>query len=239
MSDDWDDIADWWIATVRNDPVDSDEPLALLRDLVEPTAERTLDLGCGDGQALPLLGAGAIGVDLSHRLLSHAIRHAPVVRSRLPELAWVRPGSIDQAVAVGVVELLADHGSFFEAVATAVRPAGALVVVMNHPVITAPDSEPLVDEDGAVVWRWGTYLEPGATPQPAADRAVELHHRSLGDLLTAAADAGWQLEHMIERATTANTIDTTADNHGQEHLPSLLGVRWRRAPSTPPTEGAS
>lgn len=238
MSDDWDDIADWWIATVRNDPADSDETLGLLSDLLDRTAHRTLDLGCGDGQALALLGDGAIGVDLSLRLLSHAIRHAPVVRCRLPELSWVRPGSIDQAVAVGVVELLPHHDRFFDEVAAAVRPGGALVVVMNHPVVTAPHSEPLVDDGGDVVWRWGSYLERGSTPQPAAGRAVELHHRSLGDLVTAAANAGWRLEQMAERGTTTHTVATTAGHHGQEHLPSLLGIRWRRDPATHTIEGA-
>ncbi len=228
MSDDWDDIADWWIAATEDGAADADELLDVLGELIDADAGRTLDLGCGDGQALPLLGERAIGVDLSHRLLVAAAEHAPVVRCRLPDLSWVRPGSIDQAVAVGLLDLIADDRQLFEQVASAVRPDGALVVVMNHPVVTAPDSEPLVDDEGQVLWRWGRYLERGSLTQPAGHRAVELHHRPLGELLTTAAAAGWCLERLIETGATAHTIATSANQQGHEHLPSLLGARWRR-----------
>ncbi len=228
MSDDWDDIAEWWVAATEDGAADSDEMLDVVRALIDPAGGRTLDLGCGDGQALPLLGERAIGVDLSHHLLVAAAKHAPVVRCRLPDLSWVRPGSIDQAVAVGLLDLIADDREFFEQTASAVRPDGTLVVVMNHPVVTAPDSDPLVDDTGQVLWHWGRYLERGVLVQPAGHRTVELHHRPLGDLLTTAAAAGWCLERLIEAGATSHTISTSGGEQGHQHLPSLLGVRWRR-----------
>jgi SAM-dependent methyltransferase len=227
VSDDWDDIADWWVAATADGAADSDEMLDVLRALVSSVGGRTLDLGCGDGQALALLGDRAIGVDLSHRLLLAAAEHAPVVRCRLPDLAWIRPGSFDQAVAVGLLDLIADDQEFFEQVASAVRPDGVLVVVMNHPVVTSPDSQALIDADGQVVWRWGHYLERGELTQPAGHRTVKLHHRPVGELLTNAASAGWLLEQVIEVGATAHTITTSQDERGQEHLPSVLGARWR------------
>jgi SAM-dependent methyltransferase len=236
VSDDWDDIADWWLAATSDGPADSDEMLAVLRDLIDPTDVgldshtdgRTLDLGCGAGQALPLLGGRAIGVDLSRRLLLRALPHAPVVRCRLPDLSWVREGSIDRAVAVGVLELLPDAREFFDEVHVAVRSGGTLAVVMNHPVVTAADSEPLVDDAGEVVWRWGRYLERGSLVQPAGHRTVVLHHRPLGELLTTAADAGWRLERLVETGATTHTVATASEPRGQQHLPSILGARWRR-----------
>ncbi|HUV17921.1 MAG TPA: methyltransferase domain-containing protein [Ilumatobacteraceae bacterium] len=228
MSDDWDDIAEWWVAATGDGPADSDEMLSVLRALIDHTDGRTLDLGCGDGQALPLLGDDVIGVDLSRRLLLRALAHAPVVRCRLPDLSWVRRGSIDRAVAVGVLELLPDAREFFDQLHTAVRAGGTSIVVMNHPVVTAEGSEPLVDEAGEVVWRWGRYLERGSLLQPAGRRSVELHHRPLGELLTTAADAGWRLEHLVESGATTNTVATESEPRGQQHLPSILGARWRR-----------
>ncbi len=228
MSDDWDDLADWWIGMIRDDSADSVETMSLLAELVDQRARRTIDLGCGEGQALRLLGDGAIGVDLSHRLLTVAARSGPVVRSRLPDLSWVRPGSFDQAVAVGLLDLLGDHEGFFEQTAAAVRPDGALVLVMNHPIVTAAGSAPLVDDSGAVLWRWGRYLERGTVEEPADHRVVELHHRSMAELLTAAAAARWQLERLIERGPTPDTIATLPHHRGHEQLPSLLGARWRR-----------
>ena len=227
MSDDWDDIADWWVATTADGPADSDEMLSVLRDLLGSTEGRTLDLGCGDGQALPLLGDEVIGVDLSRRLLLRALDRAPVVRCRLPDLSWVREGSIDRAVAVGVLELLPDASEFFEQVHAAVRSGGTLAVVMNHPVATAAGSEPLVDEAGEVIWRWGRYLERGTLVEPAGHRTVELHHRPMGELLTTAAAAGWRLEHLIETEATTYTVATPTPFGGTQQLPSILGVRWR------------
>jgi SAM-dependent methyltransferase len=229
VSDDWDDIADWWVAATGDGPADSDEMLAVLRGLIDDAADgRTLDLGCGEGQALALLGDGAIGVDLSHRLLLRAHAHAPVVRCRLPDLSWVRAGSIDRAVAVGVLELLPDERDFFDQVRTAVRRGGTLAVVMNHPVVTAAGSEPLVDDGGDVVWRWGRYLDRGSLVEPAGHRTVELHHRPLGQLLTTAAAAGWRLERLVETGATTHTVATGSGPRGQQHLPSILGARWRR-----------
>jgi SAM-dependent methyltransferase len=232
VSDDWDDIADWWVAVTADGPADSGEMLAVLRGLIDATDSgqdgRTLDLGCGAGQAFDLLGDGAIGVDLSHRLLLQARTRAPVVRCRLPDLSWVRSGSIDRAVAVGVVELLADERDFFDQVHSAVRRGGTLAVVMNHPVVTAAGSEPLVDDDGGVVWRWGRYLDRGSLVEPAGHRTVELHHRPLGQLLTTAAAAGWRLERLVETGATTHTVATGSGPRGQQHLPSILGARWRR-----------
>jgi SAM-dependent methyltransferase len=232
VSDDWDDLANWWVAATGDGPADSDEMLTVLRGLIDATDigpdGRTLDLGCGEGQALALLGDGAIGVDLSHRLLLRARARAPVVRCRLPDLSWVRAGSVDRAVAVGVLELLPDERDFFDQVRTAVRRGGTLAVVMNHPVVTAAGSEPLVDDDGDVVWRWGRYLDRGSFVEPAGHRTVELHHRPLGQLLTTAAAAGWRLERLVETGATTHTVATGSGPRGQQHLPSILGARWRR-----------
>jgi hypothetical protein len=140
----------------------------------------------------------------------------------------VREGSIDRAVAVGVIELLPDVREFFEQVHTAVLANGTLAVVMNHPVVTAMGSEPLVDDDGEVVWRWGRYLDAGSLVEPAGDRTVELHHRPLGELLTTAATAGWRLERLVETGATTHTVATGPGTRGQHHLPSILGARWRR-----------
>jgi SAM-dependent methyltransferase len=228
MDDDWDDIAEWWIDAVRHDPAQSDDLLALLSEHLEGTAGRTIDLGCGEGQALPLLGERAVGVDLSERLLRRAATLRPVVRARLPDLSWARPGSFDRAVAVGVLDVIEDHGAFFENVAQVLRRGGHLIVVTNHPVVSAPGSEPLVDPLGEVLWRWGRYLEAGSWRQPVGGRSVRLQHRPLGALLTAAAKAGWHLEQMTERGPTADALAAFPAYRGQEHVPTVLGVRWRR-----------
>ena len=246
---DWDDLAEWWVGAVRDDPTQSADTLDLLSELVEGTAGRCLDLGCGEGQAMRLLTESAarpitgstprptpgstacmvVGTDLSHELLTRAASAGPVVRARLPDLSWVRPGSFERAVGVGIVDMIGDPAGLFANVARAVRPGGHLVVVMNHPVATAPGSEPLSDPDGEILWRWGTYLVSGSMAQEAGARTVDLMHRPLGHLVTTAADAGWSLERMVERGPSAAAIAQIPGYRGQAHIPNMLGLRWRLA----------
>ncbi|NJN40773.1 MAG: hypothetical protein HC807_08135 [Gammaproteobacteria bacterium] len=79
-----------------------------------------------------------------------------------------------------------------------------------------------------MVWRWGRYLGRGSLVQPAGHRTVELHHRPLGELLTAASAVGWHLERLVETGATEHTVATGSELRGQQHLPSILGARWRR-----------
>lgn len=233
MAESWDDLADWWVDAVRHDPTQGTAIVRCLRDLLPGTGGLTLDLGCGDGAMFAELGERCIGTDLSMALLQHAATRGPAVQSRLPDLSWVRRGSLDRAVAVGVVDLLPDHIEFFRSVHAAVRPGGHLLVVINHPVATSPESEPLVDPTGEVLWRWGSYLTPGSWAHDAGGGFVDLFHRPMGDLLTAAASCGWTLEQMVEHGPGPAALDEFADHRGQDQIPALLGVRFLR--STPGT----
>jgi len=178
------------------------------------------------------LGPRCVGTDSSMQLLARAHEVAPVVCASLPDLSWVRPGSIRRSVAVGVLDLLADAEAFFRSVAAAMEPGGDLLVVVNHPVTTAPGSEPLVDPDGEILWRWGTYLVTGSWEHPAGRRTVRFHHRPVSALLTAAATAGWHLAHVVERGPSDAALDGGEGYRGHEQCPTLLGVRWT-LPATP------
>ncbi|WP_040491090.1 class I SAM-dependent DNA methyltransferase [Ilumatobacter nonamiensis] len=225
---DWDGIADWWIDAVRDDPTQSSDTLGVLEDLVGGTGGRTIDLGCGEGQVMRRLGGEIVGTDLSTELLHHAAQVGPVVRACLPDLSWVRPHSFDRAVACGVIDMLEDHVALFRSVAEAVRPGGHLVAVMNHPAATAPHSEPLADPEGQVLWKWGSYLTSGSWTEWAGAHPIRIFHRSLATLLSDAASSGWSLERLIERGPSADAIARFPDLHGQENIPSLIGLRWSR-----------
>ena len=174
------------------------------------------------------LARPVVGTDVSLRLLRHASRTGPVVRSRLPALDWVRTAAIDVAYAVLVLEHLPDLDVFSSA-ARVVRPGGRLIVVMNHPAFTPASAGPIIDPaDGDFLWRWGSYFEPAPVAMPAGDREVVFYHRPLGDLLNAAAAAGWSLDEFVERGFSEAAIVAVPAYAGQEHMPRLLGVRWLR-----------
>jgi SAM-dependent methyltransferase len=225
------DLAAWWIDEVASDPAYTTEVVPLALDLLaaEPGAIY-LDLGCGDGHMMRRVidaGGKVVGCDGSPLLAARAAAEGPVVVGRLPGLPWVRSAAFSGAYAVLVLEHIGDVEELFAAAAAAVRPGGVLVVVINHPAVTSPGSGPFLDpEDGETLWRWGPYLDAGSSSEPAGDGAVIFYHRSMGDLLTAAADAGWSLQRMVEAGLGPERAAADPLLAAQQNIPRLLGVRW-------------
>ncbi len=249
MTDEWEHLAGWWADEARSDAVFGTDVAPFTLSLIDgagsgPDAESGgdpfrrrsgtddvpwLDLGCGEGRMLRRMTRPVIGCDISHDLARLGASAAPVVRCRLPDLAWIRPGTLAGAYAVLTVEHIADLSALFESVRRVVRPEGSLVVVSNHPSFTADGSGPIIDlSDGEVLWRWGPYFETGAVPTILdGTRSVTFHHRPLGAILTTAAEAGWRLERCEERPLSTDAIAAHPGYQGQEFVPRLVGIRWR------------
>lgn len=229
--DNWDELAPWWRREATTDLVYREDIEPMLERLTPKDPGTVVELGCGEGQWLRWLstrGVQTIGCDWSLQLLTDAASSAPVVCAELPGLSWLQDGSVDSALSVFVLDLIADVGEFFTETIRVVRAGGSLIVVINHPGFTAPGSGPLVDVDGEVLWRWGSYLEDGSSLQPAGDRSVVFHHRSIAKLLTAAATAGWALQAVEERPLGAAAIERDPGYIGQEGIPRFFGARWRK-----------
>jgi SAM-dependent methyltransferase len=225
-SNEWNDHAEWWLGEVATDPIYRSDVLPLAAGLLRDVSGRVLELGCGEGQAMAVCAGGAIGCDISLRLLRQAAGRGPVVRAELPDLEWLRSDVLDGAYMVLVLEHLADL-QIFAAAARVVRPGGKLVLVMNHPAFTAEGAGPIIDSsDGEILWRWGRYFERGETLMPASGSTVTFHHRPLPEVLNAAATAGWCLEELVETGLSNAAIATEPEYVGQEEMPRLLGARW-------------
>jgi len=232
-----DDLAEWWLAEVHSDPAYRLEVLPLAMELLDPRpGERYLDLGCGEGGLLRSIvdaGATGVGVDLSPRLAAAAALVAPTVVGRLPDVGFVRDASFDGVTTILVIEHLDDPGGLIGEAARVTRPGGAFVLVMNHPVLTAPGSAPVVDvDDGEALWRWGDYLGAGYTEEPAgASGSVRFNHRTVGELMTVAAVHGWHLERLVECGIAPDRAKADPLLAAQQGIPRLLGARWRRSAS--------
>lgn len=229
--DNWDTIAQWWRDEVATDPVYIDDIAPMLARLIAAPTGLILELGCGDGQWLRWLGSElgqGIGCDRSADLLRGVAVDHPVAVCELPDLNWLRDGTVGAAFSVFVLDLIEDEHAFFTEAARVVRTGGQLVVIINHPIFTAPNSGPFMDPDLDVFWRWGAYLDHGASDVPAGSQTVTMFHRPVGDLLTAAADSGWRLEEAIESPLGAAAIEREPSYRGQEGIPRFLGMRWRR-----------
>lgn len=214
----WSDLADWWRSELSADPAYEAVVTPLLLEVLRPEpAALYLDLGCGEGRLMRVLqeqGARAHGVDVSFDLAQDA--HDAVV-ALLPETPMA-DDSYDGVYAVLTIEHLPGHAELFVEAARVTRKGGVMAVVTNHPVWTAPESTPITDSDGEVLWRPGQYFSTGATRVPAGESSIVFHHRTLADLLNAASDAGWTLKHMVEQPHH--------EFEDQAGIPRLLACRW-------------
>ncbi|MEK7252198.1 MAG: methyltransferase domain-containing protein, partial [Actinomycetota bacterium] len=221
--------ARWWLEELAGDPSYERDVDPLLRSLVPSASDGTLlDVGCGEGRSLGRFGP-SVGVDLLPSLARIASAHGPVVIADASIGLPFRDGAFAGAYAVLVLEHLIDPFRLVGEMARVVRHGGWCVVVHNHPVLTAPDSGPVVDTtDGEVLWRWGAYLGGGHTDEPAGTGTVRFHHRTVGELLTGFARHGWALDQFVE--TPLGEMEDPLF-YAQRHVPRLFGARWRRTDS--------
>lgn len=228
----WPDLGPWWLEELSADPAYDEEVYPLLLELLAPTTgELLLDIGCGDGRfmaQLSRIGARVIGCDFNRLLLKMAKESGPVVVARLPQLSWARQGSFDGALVGLVLEHLPSERDLFQQAAAAVKPDGVMAMVINHPVWTAPSSSPMEDSSGEMLWRPGAYFGRGHSDEPAGQQTVRFYHRTMADLLNAAADSGWNLERLEERGISPASVERYPEYAGQEHIPRLLGAKWQR-----------
>ncbi len=222
----WTELADWWESEVASDPSYQEVVIPLVDHLL-PESGLFVDLGCGEGQVMKAVTTPRrtlVGCDLNAQLAATAARHGSVVQASLPDLRWLRPGTVDGCLTVLVIEHLASLESFFAATAEVTRVGGVLVIIANHPYVTAPGSASVVDPtDGEVFWRWGAYLPEGITQEAAGSSTIAFHHRPLGRLLTAAAQNGWILRELREVETPGSGVDLP-----DAGLPRLIGAVWER-----------
>jgi ubiquinone/menaquinone biosynthesis C-methylase UbiE len=173
-------------------------------------------------------GAHAIGCDLNLDLLQVATTIGPVVQARLPSIRWLRDGSIDGAFLGLVLEHFEDETTLFREAGRVTKAGGVLAVVINHPVWTAPGSSPIEDAGGETLYRTGTYFGRGHSDEPAGSKKVRFYHRTTADLVNAASQAGWDLQVMEESGLSDVQLARYPEYVGQEQIPRLLGMRWRR-----------
>ncbi|MBA3834261.1 MAG: class I SAM-dependent methyltransferase [Sphingomonas sp.] len=108
---------------------------ALIERVVKPPANsRILEVGCGTGHNLPMLGrfgeVDGVEIDGEARAIAEKRTGRPVSQAPLPELPGVERGAYDLVAALDVVEHIDDDQATIEALASCLKPGGKLVVTV-------------------------------------------------------------------------------------------------------------
>ena len=162
------DSKHWWYRARR-------EVLATLiaRKIAPPKGARILEIGCGTGHNLGMLGrfgtVDAIEIDEAARGVASSRLGKQVGAAPLPELPGIERGAYDLVAILDVLEHVEDHRAALASIASKLKPGGRIL-------ITVP----------AFQWMW------------SAHDVVNHHHRrySKKTLAKAVADAGLKLDFL-------------------------------------------
>ncbi|VVD97770.1 class I SAM-dependent methyltransferase [Pandoraea cepalis] len=162
-----------------------------------------LDAGCGPGINSAWLaeqGASVHGIDVTPEMIALARKRCEGLAATFDvqdlgapfsSLADHRFDAIVSALALDYVE---DLGPTFREFARVAKPGATLVWSMGHPMRDWLDERTRRNRPYFDVTRFGMYWSGFGEPKPY----VESYRRPLAAILNAAADAGWQLERMVE-----------------------------------------
>ena len=163
------DSTHWWYTARRDILADY-----LAREGNLPKAARILEIGCGTGHNLPMLGAfgtvDAIEIDPAARDIASARLGKPVGAAPLPELTGVERGSYDLIAVLAVVEHIADDVAALKAMAECLKPGGKIL-------ITVPAHQWMWSAHDVVNHHHRRYSKAGLT---SVIRAAGLEPRKLG-----------------------------------------------------------
>ena len=123
------DSTHWWY-TARRDVLH--DYIARYADL--PKDARILEIGCGTGHNLPMLGqfgaVDAIEIDPAAREIASKRLGKPVGDAPLPELTGIERGAYDMIAVLDVVEHIEDDVAALKAMKACLKPGGKILIAV-------------------------------------------------------------------------------------------------------------
>jgi ubiquinone/menaquinone biosynthesis C-methylase UbiE len=207
---------------------------ALLPDVRGATV---LDLGCGFGWfcrwAREAGAAQVTGMDVSENMLTRARAEggAPVITYVKADLESL---TLPQAAYDLVYSSLALHyvqklDALMGHVYTALKPGAALVVSVEHPMMTAPAHAVWsVDPDGRKTWPVSCYLEEGARETDWLTKGVIKQHRTIATYLNMLLGLGFDIRRVVEWGPSPEQIAAHPDFAPERERPPFLLLSARK-----------
>lgn len=225
--------------------------------LVGPHAGmKILDVACGQGsvsRAMMELGAEVVGVDSAERLVDAARARSEGMAggffvgdaTRLDDLdLGVEGEAFDAATCIMALMNIDPLEPCFAGIARRLKPGGALVAVISHPVFRIPgqtawgfDPQAKPHAPGGTQFRRiDGYLSTGQmaiTMHPGQDASIVTYtfHRPLQAYIKALAEAGMMvegIEEWISQRQSQPGPRADAENRARREIPLFMAIRARK-----------
>ena len=142
----WGGVAQWYHETVE-DSASYQSSLILpniIRLLDIKKGEMILDLACGEGffaRRFAKNGAKVIGVDIAKELIEIAQKQSPEIKyhaAAADKIPFIASQSIDKLTIILALQNIENVAGVFQECARVLKPAGKMLIVLNHPAFRIP-----------------------------------------------------------------------------------------------------
>ena len=214
--------------------LDDDQLQKLIAAVGTLDGRRVLDLGCGAGAASVAIarrGARVIAVESSTARLTQARQAADVAgvkvefhHSDLADLAFLRADSIELVVAVYSLAGVQDLGRVFRQLHRIMRPDGALVLSLPHPMSMMLEAD--ADDQQTPYLTRTAWSDQAITWRSGGDEGVT-HVHQVSDVFTTLLRSNFRVDAIVEPPAE---LDRTSMHSSplREWVPSTLVVRARK-----------
>jgi SAM-dependent methyltransferase len=144
------------------------------------------------------------------------------------EDAHVEPGSVDLVVTILALHYVEDFVGVVKSVWNWLKQPGEFVMIVEHPVLTAPDPWEgyTVDERGVEqAWLLTHYFDEGAREVEWYIPGVIMYHRRIDTMLNALIARGFVIQQVLEPTPTPQVVAEHPRSRGDSIRPGVLGVR--------------
>jgi SAM-dependent methyltransferase len=195
-----------------------------------------LDLGCGFGWfcrwARENGATRVLGLDVSERMLerARATTNDPAIAYAREDMEKLElpPAEFDLVYSSLALHYIADFPRLMGQVQQALRPGGALVFSVEHPIFTAPSAPGWKEDGGHRVWPVDDYAMEGQRSTDWLSKGVIKHHRTLATYLNTLLALGFSLHHVEEWTPTDEQIALRPEWAQERDRPPFLLVSARR-----------
>lgn len=216
------------------------EQPAMAQLLPEIKGLRVIDLGCGFGaNCMDFVhrGAAAVtGIDLSKNMLRAAKQNNSHEKIRYRNMSLTELSCLDEKFDFAYSSLafhyIEDFPQLCRDIHRLLSPGGQLLFSQEHPIITASlngSGHYNLDETGSEIsYTFSSYNQSGRRESFWFVEGVEEYHRTMGQILTSLARAGFIIEAVEEPVPSPEALKVMPQLKKEWIKPTFLLVKARK-----------